>query len=150
MPRGRLFRLVTRLYPAEFRERFGREMEAAYREARADAAARGRHGTLQFWIGVAVDALVRAPGEHMRILLQDLRQAARSLRRAKLFALVAIATLALGIGANTAIFSVVHAVAFEALPNRDPDRLVRVWEKNDRLRIPRFLASCRRICVLAC
>jgi putative ABC transport system permease protein len=141
MPRGRLFRLVTRLYPVEFRERFGREMEAAYREARADAAARGRHGTLQFWIGVAVDALVRAPGEHMRILLQDLRQAARSLRRAKLFALVAIATLALGIGANTAIFSVVHAVAFEALPNRDPDRLVRVWEKNDRLRIPRFSAS---------
>ena len=141
MRRGRLFRLITRLYPVEFRERFGGEMEAAYRDARSDAAARGRGGAAAFWIGVAADALVRAPGEHMRMLLHDVRHAARSLRHAKMFACVAIATLALGIGASTAIFSVVHAVAFAALPNREPDRLVRLWEKNDKLRIPRFSVS---------
>src|SRR5690349_5765569 len=141
MRRGLLFRIVTRLYPLEFRERFGREMEAAYREARREAGARGRHGALQIWSGVALDALVRAPGQHMRMLWYDLRQAARSLRRARMFALIAIATLALGIGANTAIFSIVHAVALEALPNREPERLVRLWEKNDKLRIPRFSAS---------
>jgi putative ABC transport system permease protein len=136
-----LIRVVLRLYPADFRERFGGDLEAAYREARIDAASRGRGGSLQFWTGVAGDALVRAPGEHMRMLLHDIRYSARALRRAPVFTLVAVATLALGIGANAAIFSVVNAVAFQSLPNRDPDRLVRLWEKNDKLRIPRFSAS---------
>jgi putative ABC transport system permease protein len=139
--RDRWFRLVVRLYPSEFRDRFGADMESLYREARMDAAMRGRRGAVQFWIGVIGDALVRAPGEHMRMLLYDLRHAARGLRRSPMFTLVAVTTLALGIGANTAIFSVVHAVALQPLPNRDPARLIRLWEKNDSLNIPRFSAS---------
>jgi putative ABC transport system permease protein len=137
----RLFRLVLRLYPSEFRERFGQDMAAAYREARMDAAMRGRAGLAGFWLGVAADALLRAPGEHMRMTLHDLRYAARTLRGTPTFTLVAIATLALGIGANTAVFSVVHAVALQALPNQDSERLVRLWEKNDKLRIPQFSVS---------
>jgi predicted permease len=60
-------------------------------------------------------------------VLNDIRIALRSLRRAPAFAATTILTLALAAGANTAIFAIVDAVLFEPLPFRDPDRLVAVW-----------------------
>ena len=60
-------------------------------------------------------------------LLQDVRYGFRLLRRSPLFAFVAIFTLAIGIGANTAIFTVVHAVLLQPLPYPNSDRLAIIW-----------------------
>jgi len=73
--------------------------------------------------------------------LQDLRYAARALRKSRGFTAIAALTLALGVGATTAIFSVVNAVMLRPLPFTEPDRLVRIWESNVERGRPTFAVS---------
>lgn len=74
----------------------------------------------------------------MSTLLQDLRFGLRVLLRDRSFSVAAIAALALGIGANSAIFSVIYGVLLKPLPYRDPQRLVRVYEYNPVERFQNF------------
>src|ERR1700675_785720 len=73
----------------------------------------------------------------MDAFLADVRYGLRLLRKSPGFTAVAIATLALGIGANTAIFSTVDAILIRTLPYADPDRIVMVWEDAHEVGFPR-------------
>ena len=72
----------------------------------------------------------------MHTFLQDFRYALRTLRRSAGLTLVIVASLAIGIGANTAIFSVVNALLLKPLPYPDPDRLAVLWLRSPGINIP--------------
>src|SRR5215203_5868713 len=77
----------------------------------------------------------------MQTFLQDLRYARRMLKKNPAFAAVAILTLAVGIGANSAIFSVVNSVLLRPLPYREPSQLVRVYSEFPTMKLQKFWLS---------
>jgi putative ABC transport system permease protein len=123
-----IFAASLYLYPASFRDEYGREMRRLFADSLSHAGGGG--DAVLVWLRAMAAILLEAPKEHAWLMLNDLRYAFRTLRRAKWFALTALVTLALGIGANTAIFSVVETLLLRQLPYRDPDRIVMVWVKN--------------------
>ena len=77
----------------------------------------------------------------MQTFFQDLRYGLRMLARKPSFTIIAIITLGLGIGANTAIFSVVNGVLLRPLPFREPEKLVRVYSEFPTMELRRFWIS---------
>ena len=132
------YRRLLRLLPDALRERFGADMEEVFAWRLARCRSRGARAWT--WTRAIADVLKQSvldrvrparthePGEGgMGTRMQDVRWAVRTLLRSPLFTGVAVLTLALGIGASTATFSVVGTVLFKGLPYPDGDRLVALW-----------------------
>jgi predicted permease len=121
----RVYRRLLRLYPRDFSEDYADEMTRLYRDR-----ARGEGASV--WVALIADLARTAPKEQLSTSVQDVRHAWRTWRRTPVLALAAMLTLALGVGANTAVFSVVHGVLLKPLPYPDAGRLVEVFEDNSR------------------
>ena len=122
----RFYRALLHLYPASFRAEFGGEMLAVFQARRRDAT--NPPAALLLALSVFLETLFHAAAVHFDILKQDLRYARRTLARTPGFALTAILVVALGIGANTAAFTVTDFVLIRNLPFPHSERLTKIWE----------------------
>ena len=153
-----IYRLLLLAYPRAFRRRFGAAMEEAWSERLATASARGANALAALVVRSIGDVILNATLVHAaqardrylwpepssrsihghrrsspmwwQSFISDARYASRIFARNPVFTMLAVAALTLGIGANTAIFTIVHGVLLKPLPYADPEQLVMLWSTN--------------------
>jgi putative ABC transport system permease protein len=135
----RAFAFLLRLYPAWFREAYAEEMTHLF-SSRLERAS-GRVARARLWARTLGDAVsnavalrredVQGGGVQMDTMIQDVRYAVRRLVRAPTFTLGSVALLAVGIGANTSVFTVVDALILRPPPWGEPERVVHIYQDSD-------------------
>ncbi len=125
----KLYRKLLRLLPAEFRAEYGREMGLFFRE-RFREETRSGTAVWRVWWDALADLLRTAPTQHWDLLRQDARSALRSMRAHRAFTAVAVATLALGIGANVGVFTFVDDLLIQSPPWPEAQRVLRLYADN--------------------
>lgn len=157
------YRLLLLAYPREFRRVYGAEAADVFSRLHAEAASGGAAAVLRLWrrtvpavlfAGVRERAEARSAarresaaaggaggggGGRMGGIAGDARLAARSLARRPGFALTAVGLIGLGVGATTAVFSVVDAVLLRSLPYPGAERMVVLWKNESAVPIPDFV-----------
>ncbi len=162
----RLLRQLMRLYPRPFRQAYGWEMARVFRlRYRRAMLQDGFPSVARLWARTLLDLVKTAWAEHrvscldaanqdrqpvvrlpqeprgdklMTSIAADLKIAVRGLLKRPGFALGAVLTLALGIGANSAIFSLIHSIVLQPLPYPDPDRILMVYRTSEQGRNETF------------
>ncbi|HEY4307406.1 MAG TPA: ABC transporter permease [Gemmatimonadaceae bacterium] len=117
-----IYRALLHLYPSSFRAEYGDELAATFAAHHA-----GTSAIVKLFAAIA-DIVPNALAAHWDILRADLKHATRTLRRSPSFAITAILVVALGVGANTAAFSVADFVLIRPLPFPDPQQLITLRE----------------------
>ena len=123
---SRFYRALLFLYPSGFRAEYRHALVEAFEEQARTY--RGPAAPVRRVAAALTDVVPNALAAHWELLRQDVRYAARSFRRTPGFALTAIFVIALGVGANTAAFSLADFVLLRPLAFPEPDRLVRLWQ----------------------
>jgi len=112
------YRRLLKLYPARFREEYAGPLERDFQDEIGEAG-----NAFAFWARVLRDLVISIPREFAREIFLDLRFSVRVYAKRPLVTILAIAALAMAIGATTGVFSIVDALLLRSLPFREPERL---------------------------